>query len=73
VKACLPEEPEDIYEYSEFERNNLVYSFSALTKEEAGEKKLNLEKFNAEKEAAKMKQAAPEPEKKQDKNEKESE
>lgn len=63
----------DIYEYSEYERNNLVYSFSALTKEEADEKKHNLEKFNAEKEAAKMKQAAaPASDKKQDKNEKES-
>src|SRR4030043_2417885 len=43
----------DVYEFSEFEREKLIYNFSALTKEEAEEKKLNFEKFTAEKEAQK--------------------
>jgi len=43
----------NVYEYSEFERDNLIYKFATLTSEEAVEKKANLEKFNAEKEAQK--------------------
>jgi len=43
----------NVYEYSEFERDNLIYKFATLTSEEAVEKKVNLEKFNAEKEAQK--------------------
>ena len=41
----------DIFEYSEWERSNLVYKFSAFTEEEAMQKKLNYEKFLAEKAA----------------------
>jgi NADH-quinone oxidoreductase subunit I len=43
----------NVYEYSEYERENLIYKFATLTPEEAVEKKINLEKFNAEKEAQK--------------------
>jgi len=43
----------DVYEYSEYERENLIYQFSALTPAEAQEKKANYEKFLAEKQAAK--------------------
>lgn len=43
----------DIFEFSEYNRNNLVYKFSALTEEEALEKKINFEKYTAEKEAQK--------------------
>ncbi len=43
----------DVYEYSEYERENLIYQFSALTPGEAEEKKANYEKFMAEKAAAK--------------------
>jgi NADH-quinone oxidoreductase subunit I len=43
----------DVYEFAEFERSNLVYSFATLTNAEAEEKKQNFEKFTAEKEAAK--------------------
>ncbi|MGK9476054.1 NuoI/complex I 23 kDa subunit family protein [Melioribacter sp. OK-6-Me] len=43
----------DVYEFSEYDRRNLVYHFSNLTEEEAAEKKANFEKFQAEKEAEK--------------------
>jgi len=43
----------DVYEFSEFEREDLLYKFSTLTNEEAEEKKVNFEKMQAEKEAAK--------------------
>jgi len=43
----------DVYEFSEFKRNDLVYKFATLTEEEAAEKKINFEKFTAEKEAQK--------------------
>lgn len=43
----------DVYEFSEFERENLVYNFATLTNEEAEEKKANYEKMMAEKEAKK--------------------
>jgi NADH-quinone oxidoreductase subunit I len=53
----------DVYEYSEFERANLVYKFSALTETEGIEKKSNYEKFQSEKEAQKAAAAAkPKPE-----------
>ncbi len=48
----------DVYEFSEYDRNNLVYKFATLTEEEALEKKLNFEKFTAEKEAQKAAAAA---------------
>ncbi|HET56203.1 MAG TPA: NADH-quinone oxidoreductase subunit I [Ignavibacteria bacterium] len=43
----------DVYEFAEFERNNLIYNFATLTAEEAEEKKVNYEKMMAEKEAQK--------------------
>jgi NADH-quinone oxidoreductase subunit I len=43
----------DVYEFSEFERNDLVYNFSTLTPDEVEEKKANFEKMQAEKEAKK--------------------
>jgi NADH-quinone oxidoreductase subunit I len=43
----------NVYEFSEFERANLLYKFSTFTESEAAEKKSNLEKFQAEKEAQK--------------------
>jgi NADH-quinone oxidoreductase subunit I len=43
----------DVYEFSEFERDNLIYNFSILSNEEIKEKKTNFEKFQAEKEAKK--------------------
>ncbi|HKI78557.1 MAG TPA: NADH-quinone oxidoreductase subunit I [Ignavibacteriaceae bacterium] len=43
----------DVYEFSEFERNNLVYDFVTLTPDERVEKKINFEKFEAEKAAQK--------------------
>ena len=43
----------DVYEFSEFERGNLVYNFSTLTEEESKEKTANYEKMMAEKEAQK--------------------
>lgn len=43
----------DVYEFSEYERKNLIYNFATLTPEEVSEKKSNFEKMQAEKEAAK--------------------
>jgi hypothetical protein len=43
----------DVYEFSEYQRQNLVYSYITLTPEEIIEKKNNLEKFEAEKAAKK--------------------
>lgn len=43
----------DTYEFSEYDRNDLVYKFATLTNEEAEEKKVNFEKMQAEKEAEK--------------------
>ena len=43
----------DVYEFSEYERDNLIYKFATLSPEETEEKKANHEKFMAEKEAAK--------------------
>lgn len=42
----------DVYEFSEYERENLIYDFVTLTPEEREQKKLNFEKFMAEKAAA---------------------
>lgn len=39
----------DVFEFSEFERNNLVYDFVTLTPEEREQKKLNYQKYEAEK------------------------
>ena len=43
----------DVYEFSEFERENLIYNFSTLTEEESKVKIANFEKMTAEKEAKK--------------------
>jgi NADH-quinone oxidoreductase subunit I len=39
----------DVYEFSEFQRNNLIYDFATLTPQEREQKKLNYQKFEAEK------------------------
>ena len=60
----------DVYEFSEYERGNLIYDFSTLTIEERQEKRDNFAKFAAEKEAEKLKAAAaPKPEIKKDQQE----
>lgn len=41
----------DIYEYSEWDRDNLIYTYSNLTVEDINIKQLNFDKFQAEKEA----------------------
>ena len=43
----------DVYEFSEFNRNDLIYDFVTLTPEEREQKKLNYQKFEAEKTAEK--------------------
>ena len=43
----------DVYEFSEFDRGDLVYHFSTLMQSQIIEKKANLDKFQAEKEAQK--------------------
>lgn len=43
----------DVYEFSEYKRDNLIYKFATLTPDEIEEKKNNFEKLQAEKEAAK--------------------
>ncbi len=48
----------DVYEFSEYKREDLIYNFATLTAQEAEEKKQNYEKFMAEKAAAKAKAAA---------------
>ena len=47
----------DVYEFSEFERNNLVYNFITLTPQEVEEKKSNYAKLEAEKAAQKVEAA----------------
>jgi NADH-quinone oxidoreductase subunit I len=43
----------DVYEFSEYERQNFVYDFVTLTPEEREQKKKNLEEFQIKKEAEK--------------------
>ena len=43
-----------VYEFSEFERDDLIYNFATLTQEEIEDKKKKYEVFMAEKEAAKL-------------------
>lgn len=43
-----------VYEFSEFERNNLVYNFATLTNEEILDKQKKFEEFTAQKEAEKL-------------------
>jgi NADH-quinone oxidoreductase subunit I len=47
----------DVYEFSEFERDNLNYKFATLTESEVEEKKANFEKMQVEKEAKKAEAA----------------
>ncbi len=51
----------DVYEYSEYERDNLVYNFVTLSPSEIEEKKLNYAKLEAEKAALKAAAAAAPP------------
>jgi NADH-quinone oxidoreductase subunit I len=44
----------DVYEFSEFQRENLVYDFVTLLPEEREQKKKNLTEFQAKKEAEKL-------------------
>ncbi len=44
----------NVYEFSEFERENLIYSFASLTEKEIEEKQKNYNKFMEEKAAAKL-------------------
>ncbi len=48
----------DVYEFSEYERGNLLYNFITLTPQEVIEKKDNFAKFEAEKAAQKATAAA---------------
>ncbi len=48
----------DVYEFSEYDRNKLVYDFVTLTSQEIEEKKENFAKMEAEKAAQKAKAAA---------------
>lgn len=48
----------DVYEFSEFERNNLIFNFVTLTPEEIKLKKENFAKMEAEKARLKAEQAA---------------
>jgi NADH-quinone oxidoreductase subunit I len=43
----------DVYEFSEFDRKDLVYDYVTLTHEEREQKKINYQKFEAEKAAEK--------------------
>lgn len=43
----------DVYEFSEFSRSDLIYDFVTLTPEEREQKKLNYQKYEAEKAAEK--------------------
>jgi NADH-quinone oxidoreductase subunit I len=57
----------DVYEFSEYRREDLIYHFSNLTPEEALQKKLNYQKFEEEKARQKAAQtAAANPQSKQD-------
>jgi NADH-quinone oxidoreductase subunit I len=57
----------DVYEFTEYKRENLVYDFVNMTQDERQQKRDNLAKFNAEKEAEKLKAASePKPEIKKD-------
>lgn len=47
----------DVYEFSEYKRENLIYKFATLTEEEVSEKKANFDVFQAEKERQKAEAA----------------
>lgn len=48
----------DVYEFSEYRRNDLIYNFVTLTPEEIEQKKLNYRRFEEEKAAKKVASAA---------------
>ena len=43
----------DVYEFSEFKRDDLIYNYATLSSDEVEEKKINFEKFQEEKAAKK--------------------
>ncbi|HKJ81414.1 MAG TPA: hypothetical protein VJ954_05275, partial [Ignavibacteriaceae bacterium] len=43
----------DVYEFSEYDRDNFIYDFVTLTPEEREQKKINYQKFEEEKAAKK--------------------
>ena len=43
-----------VYEFSEFERDNLIYNFATLTMDEVTDKQKKFEEFTAQKEAEKL-------------------
>ncbi len=47
----------DVYEYSEWDRDKLIYAYSNLTVEDIKEKQISFDKFQAEKEAKKLEMA----------------
>lgn len=48
----------DVYEFSEFKRDNLIYDYATLSPEERVQKKLNYEKYEVQKAAEKAAAAA---------------
>ena len=48
----------DVYEFSEYERNDLIFNFVTLTPEEITQKKENFAKLESEKARLKAEQAA---------------
>jgi len=58
----------DVYEFSEFKRENLIYDFATLTEVEREEKKENYEKFTAEKAAKKEAELKAKEQEKKEKN-----
>ena len=61
---CVPPCPTDciymtdVYEFSEYERNNLIYSFATMTHEQAGNAKVTLGAYDKEQAAKKAAAAA---------------
>lgn len=52
----------DVYEFSEFDRHNLIYNYSTMTPAEVEEAKRKFEKWQADKAAAKKEPRAKKPE-----------
>ncbi|MBU2445551.1 MAG: NADH:ubiquinone oxidoreductase subunit I, partial [Bacteroidetes bacterium] len=51
----------DVYEFSEYKREDFIYNFVTLTPDESVQKKLNYQKFEEEKAAKKAAAAKPAP------------
>ena len=47
----------DVYEFSEFKRDNLIYDYVTLSPEEREQKKINFEEFQKQKEIEKAEAA----------------